>query len=405
MPSLLSVDNLKVQFATRNSFATAVDEFSLSIDAGECVGLVGESGCGKTTTGLAIMRLLPSNGRIAAGSIVLEGSDLATLTEKEMHGSRGKSVALIPQDPMTSLNPTTKIGRQIGEGLRIHEGGQQGRGRQRALEVLEMVEMPRPAERLRPVPLRALRRPPPARHHRDGPRLRAEAADRRRADDGARRDDPGPDPRHHRQPPRRAQHGASCSSPTTWASSPGAPTGSSSCTPGKKAEEGDDPRALQRDAPPVHPGAPRLDAQPRERLEARAAPRSPGLPPDLSKEIIGCRFAPRCTLRDRPVPRRGADAHRSTSGHVLRLLPPRERPPAAWSCARPAPARARPREREPSSCAVEDLVKEFPITRRALPPQASARSTRSPTSASRSTRARPSAWSASRAAARPPSGG
>ncbi len=148
MSALLSVNNLKVQFATRTSFVTAVDDFSLTIEPGECVGLVGESGCGKTTTGLAIMRLLPGNGHIAAGSVVLEGVDLATLSEKEMRHQRGKSVALIPQDPMSSLNPVMKIGRQIGEGLRIHDGASDAEARQRALEVLEMVEMPRPAERL-----------------------------------------------------------------------------------------------------------------------------------------------------------------------------------------------------------------------------------------------------------------
>ena len=148
MSSLLSVNNLKVQFSTRDTFATAVNDFSLTIDAGESVGLVGESGCGKTTTGLAIMRLLPTNGKIVEGNVVLDGEDLATLSEKEMRHYRGKSVALIPQDPMSSLNPTTKIGRQIGEGLRIHEGASEEEATARALEVLDMVEMPRPKERL-----------------------------------------------------------------------------------------------------------------------------------------------------------------------------------------------------------------------------------------------------------------
>ncbi|HEV7959062.1 MAG TPA: ABC transporter ATP-binding protein, partial [Acidimicrobiales bacterium] len=129
-----------------------MDDFSISINTGECVGLVGESGCGKTTTGLAIMRLLPPNGHIASGNVVLDGVDLATLSEKEMQGQRGRSVALIPQDPMSSLNPTTKIGRQIGEGLRIHEGATKEEARKRALDVLEMVEMPNPAERLNQYP-------------------------------------------------------------------------------------------------------------------------------------------------------------------------------------------------------------------------------------------------------------
>jgi oligopeptide/dipeptide ABC transporter ATP-binding protein len=148
MAALLSVNNLKVQFATRKVFATAVDDFSLTIAPGECVGLVGESGCGKTTTGLAVMRLLPNNGKITAGNIVLDGVDLATLPEDEMQKQRGNAMALIPQDPMSSLNPTMKIGKQIGEGLRIHRGVGEDDARKRALEVLEMVEMPRPGERL-----------------------------------------------------------------------------------------------------------------------------------------------------------------------------------------------------------------------------------------------------------------
>ncbi len=148
MTSLLSIENLRVQFTSRNSIATAVDDFSLSIEPGECVGLVGESGCGKTTTGLAVIRLLPGSGAITAGRIMLDGIDLSTLSEAEMQSQRGRTVALIPQDPMSSLNPTTKIGRQIGEGLRIHFGASEAEARTRALEVLEMVEMPRPAERL-----------------------------------------------------------------------------------------------------------------------------------------------------------------------------------------------------------------------------------------------------------------
>jgi peptide/nickel transport system ATP-binding protein len=152
MSSLLTVNNLKVQFASRKTFATAVDDFSLTIKAGECVGLVGESGCGKTTTGLAIMRLLPGTGKIVAGNVVLDDVDLASLSEKQMQHQRGQSIALIPQDPMSSLNPTTKIGRQIGEGLRIHHGASEVEARKRALEVLEMVEMPRPAERLNQYP-------------------------------------------------------------------------------------------------------------------------------------------------------------------------------------------------------------------------------------------------------------
>jgi ABC-type dipeptide/oligopeptide/nickel transport system ATPase component len=86
------------------------------------VGIVGESGCGKSTTGFAIMQLLAGNGFITDGRIVFDGTDLATLSEKDMQDVRGNKIALIPQDPLTSLNPTTKIGRQVGEGYKIHRG-------------------------------------------------------------------------------------------------------------------------------------------------------------------------------------------------------------------------------------------------------------------------------------------
>ena len=152
MPPVLKINDLKTQFRGRQGTVTAVDGVSLEIGAGECVGLVGESGCGKSTTGLSIMRLLPPNGSVAAGNIELLGQDLATLSEKEMEKVRGNSVALIPQDPMTSLNPTMRIGRQIAEGMRLHHGASKAEAEARALEVLRMVEMPRPEERLQQSP-------------------------------------------------------------------------------------------------------------------------------------------------------------------------------------------------------------------------------------------------------------
>ncbi len=145
---LLDISNLGIEFKMRDRVVNAVQDFSLTVDAGECVGLVGESGCGKTTTGLGVMRLLPSNGRVANGRVVLDGVDLTSLSDGDMQDQRGRSVALIPQDPMSSLNPTTKIGRQVGEGMRIHFGVSEREARKRALEVLEMVEVPQPAERL-----------------------------------------------------------------------------------------------------------------------------------------------------------------------------------------------------------------------------------------------------------------
>src|ERR1700733_2299797 len=120
MASVLEVQHLRTEFRMRHSSVVAVDDVSFSVQQGECVGVVGESGCGKSTTGLSIMRLLPNNGHVIGGTVTLLGRDLATLDEKEMRQVRGDEVALIPQDPMTSLNPTMTVGRQIAEGVLLH---------------------------------------------------------------------------------------------------------------------------------------------------------------------------------------------------------------------------------------------------------------------------------------------
>ncbi|HXW38744.1 MAG TPA: ABC transporter ATP-binding protein, partial [Acidimicrobiales bacterium] len=146
--TVLELDDLHTSFRLRHTTVGAVDGVSFTIGEGECLGMVGESGCGKTTVGLSIMRLLPGNGRIVSGSVRLLGRDLAGLSEKEMQKVRGNEVGLIPQDPMTSLNPTMTIGRQIAEGVRLHRRVNKQTARARSLEVLKLVDMPRPEERL-----------------------------------------------------------------------------------------------------------------------------------------------------------------------------------------------------------------------------------------------------------------
>ncbi len=148
MSVVLEVENLRTEFHMRTANVVAVDGVSLRVNQGECVGIVGESGCGKSTTGFSIMRLLPANGHVSDGRILLNGRNLADLSEKEMQAVRGDEVALIPQDPLTSLNPTTTIGRQIAEAVLLHRDVSRKEARARALEVLSLVEMPRPAERL-----------------------------------------------------------------------------------------------------------------------------------------------------------------------------------------------------------------------------------------------------------------
>jgi peptide/nickel transport system ATP-binding protein len=150
--TILDVQGLRTEFHLRHSNVVAVDDVSFHVDEGECVGVVGESGCGKTTTGLSIMKLLPGIGHVTGGSILLEGRDLVPLSERQMYQVRGNEVGMIFQDPLTSLNPTMTVGRQIAESVRLHRGASRQQAEERALEVLRLVEMPRPEERLAAYP-------------------------------------------------------------------------------------------------------------------------------------------------------------------------------------------------------------------------------------------------------------
>src|SRR5262245_29994652 len=119
MAHLLEVRNLKTHFATRRGLVRAVDGVSFHLDRGELLGLVGESGCGKSITALSVMRLIAPPGKIVAGEILFDGKDLVKLSDAEMREMRGDDVAMIFQDPMTSLNPVFTVGEQIAEALRL----------------------------------------------------------------------------------------------------------------------------------------------------------------------------------------------------------------------------------------------------------------------------------------------
>jgi oligopeptide/dipeptide ABC transporter ATP-binding protein len=147
-PPVLEVDGLRTEFHLKSANVVAVDDVTFHVDEGECVGVVGESGCGKTTVGLSIMKLLPNVGHVVGGTITLLGQDLAPLTEKEMCKVRGNQVGMVFQDPLTSLNPTMTIGDQIAESVRLHQGASKAEGRSRALEVLKTVEVPNAEHRL-----------------------------------------------------------------------------------------------------------------------------------------------------------------------------------------------------------------------------------------------------------------
>jgi len=150
---LLEVNNLVVEFATDAGVVRAVDDISFSVAAGETVGLVGESGCGKTVTGLALLGLVPTPpGRVASGSIRLDGQELVGLDDSVMRSVRGSQVAMIFQEPMTALNPVFRIGNQMIDVLRQHQRITRRQARAAAIEMLAKVGIPAPQKRIEEYP-------------------------------------------------------------------------------------------------------------------------------------------------------------------------------------------------------------------------------------------------------------
>ena len=153
MTPLLDVRHLSTQFTTRSGVLRAVDDVSWDVRPGETVALVGESGCGKSVSALSIMRLVAEPaGRIVGGEVWFKGRDLLRLSEEEMRRVRGREIAMVFQEPMTSLNPVLTVGRQLTEGVEIHLGADPARARARAEELLQMVGIPDPARRLSQYP-------------------------------------------------------------------------------------------------------------------------------------------------------------------------------------------------------------------------------------------------------------
>src|SRR5687768_17707298 len=132
---LLSVENLRTHFFTDDGVVKAVDGVSYSIEKGKVLGVVGESGCGKSVTALSIMRLISPPGRIASGRILFEGRDLVSLPEREMRSIRGNNISMIFQEPMTSLNPVFTVGNQIGEAIMLHQKKTRREARDRSVQM------------------------------------------------------------------------------------------------------------------------------------------------------------------------------------------------------------------------------------------------------------------------------
>jgi oligopeptide/dipeptide ABC transporter ATP-binding protein len=146
--NLLDVRNLHVQFPTFDGVVRAVDGVTYSIPRGKVLGLVGESGCGKSVSAFSIMRLIQHPGKIAAGEIQFDGRDLLNLSEPEMRGIRGNKISMIFQEPMTSLNPVFTVGNQIAEAVVLHQRVSWKEGRNRAIEMLRKVKIPNPEMRV-----------------------------------------------------------------------------------------------------------------------------------------------------------------------------------------------------------------------------------------------------------------
>ena len=144
---ILEVDGLRTAFSTGAGELRAVDGISFGVDAGRTLGIVGESGCGKSVTALSVMGLVPAPGRVTGGRILFEGADVLRAGPERLRALRGDRLSMIFQEPMTSLNPAFTIGEQIAEGIVRHRGVSRARARERAIEMLQRVRMPAPERR------------------------------------------------------------------------------------------------------------------------------------------------------------------------------------------------------------------------------------------------------------------
>ncbi len=176
---ILKVQDLAIAYETRKGDVQAVRNVSFDIRRGETLGIVGESGCGKSTVAFGIVNFLGRNGRITNGRIVFQGQDLVGRSEEELRRLRGDRIAMVYQDPMQALNPSLRIGEQMAEVLIVHRKMKRKEAEERCIQMLQRVYMPDPANVMRRYP-----RPAAARGHRHGPAQRPRAPHHGRADDG-----------------------------------------------------------------------------------------------------------------------------------------------------------------------------------------------------------------------------
>ena len=203
---ILRVSDLRTWFLTDAGPVRAVDGVSFDLFAGETLGIVGESGSGKSVCAKSIMRLLDEPARIVGGSITFRGRDLATLDKEAMREVRGREIAMVFQDPMTSLNPVLRIARQLVEAMTAHGRFTAAAARTRAIDLLRRMGVSAPESAVTSVSAPVLRRHAAAGDAGHGIFQRARAADRRRTDHGTGRDHPGADPRPAARVERRSRH-------------------------------------------------------------------------------------------------------------------------------------------------------------------------------------------------------
>ena len=299
---VLEVQDLHVWFDLgQGRELNAVQGASLTLARGERMGLVGESGCGKTTLSLALMGLLPPNASVA-GHVLLDGVDILAGGEDTLRPHRWRDIAMVFQGAMNAFNPVKRIGSQIVEAMELHDVAS---GRARAGPLRRAARAGRHPRRARaPLPARVLGRHASARRDCDGARLPAARAARRRADHGARRDGAGADPAAPARGSRTSSGSRSSSSRTICRSSRRPARRPPSCTPA----------ASPSSAPPSRSTTPRgiptpaCCSRPRPISTGTAGVASiPGAPPRLDRPLVACPFAPRCdsvfaTCRERRPP-------------------------------------------------------------------------------------------------------
>jgi oligopeptide/dipeptide ABC transporter ATP-binding protein len=360
---VLEISGLKTQIQLASSLVKAIDGIDLHLDAGETLGLVGESGCGKSMTGLSVMGLLPPGGHVVAGSIRFGDTELTSLSQDEMRRIRGNDVAMVFQDSQTALNPTKSIGYQVAEPAWLHRGMSRREGLERAAEVLDLVGIPRPKERLEDYP------------HQLSGGLRQRVLIAMAlvcepkvliADEPTTALDVTIQAQILTLLDRlKAELGMAVLLITHDMGVVAGRADRMNVMYAGKIIESADTRELF--AHMHHPytqsllaSIPQLDQDPREVLFS-----IPGLPPDLSTELTGCRFAPRCHLATdecratEPKLETGANAHAFACFHPVDG--PAQRPETQQRRAAAAASDAAP------LLVMSNLVREFPVGNSLVP--------------------------------------